>query len=119
MIISYFEDIVIIRLVGTVVHQCEDDLKTALKEQLHAGKKKFVLDLSEVELLTSSCLGLFYTAQHDIRRQGGCLAILSPQSAVRSTIEDWRLERFTPIFDSIEDARQYMNALLQPRQQEF
>lgn len=103
MLTTQLQDIVLFKLEGALVYSAVEEFKEKLQQRIHAGWRKIAIDLSEVDLITSSCLGLLYTAHQDLQAKGGKLALLSPSESVLQTVQDWRLDRLIYICRTQEE----------------
>jgi anti-sigma B factor antagonist len=66
---------------------------------------RIILDLSQLDYVTSSVLGKFITLHRRLRRQGGALALCGLQPNVRETLRASRLLDYFQTADSVEAAR--------------
>lgn len=103
MITTQIQDIVLFKLEGALVYTAVEEFKENLQQRIQSGSRKIAVDLSEVELITSSCLGLLYTAHQDLKAKGGKLVLVAPGKPVLQTIQDWRLDRLFPICKTLEE----------------
>ena len=81
------------------------EFKEALLEQLQPGTLA-VLDLSAVDFVDSSGLGVFLSTLRYLKDGGGDLALCSPRKPVRSLLELVRLQKVFNIYANRTDALQ-------------
>lgn len=91
-----------------VVHVTGDlDLSTvaafdAELERIGAGHA--VIELSGCTFVDSSALRALVRAQKRVRAAGGELALVAPSQPARRVLEIATLDRFVPVFGTVEDA---------------
>jgi anti-sigma B factor antagonist len=83
------------RLVMADVSQVRQRLLTTVEQ----GKRKLVLDLSEVAFMDSSGLSVLVSVFKAARLKNGEVVLLQPNPTVRSLIELTRLQQIFAIFD--------------------
>ncbi|MCK7477199.1 MAG: STAS domain-containing protein [Candidatus Moduliflexus flocculans] len=83
------------RLVMADVSQVRQRLLTTVEQ----GKRKLVLDLSEVAFMDSSGLSVLVSVFKAARLKNGEVVLLHPNPTVRSLIELTRLQQIFAIFD--------------------
>ena len=80
----------------------------ALRELLDAEVAKeprtLVIDLSELRFMDSSALHALLRVNRSLDRQGGVLALVSPQAAVAKILRLTTADRLIPVFDSVAAA---------------
>jgi anti-anti-sigma factor len=88
----------------------EVDLQTAPRlgetlEEVRAGTPALiVVDLSKVDFLDSSGLGVLATAHRDAKAAGADLRIVRPRPAIDKVLTLTRLSEVIDTFDSVDDA---------------
>jgi len=109
MMCAQVGEVHVIKLSGTLGYEASEKLKESLVALLEKKTKKIIIDMSEIEMITSGTLGIFYTANKDFEVVGGALILVGLQPHVLSSIHEWRLERFLHIYDTMEEARNSLN----------
>lgn len=99
------DGIVILKLAGKLVggpdaSQVNDKLHSLLEE----GKNKIVLDLSEVEWMNSSGLGILISALSNIRNAGGALRIAQVTDKLKNILTITKLINVLTPYDTIDQA---------------
>jgi anti-sigma B factor antagonist len=79
-------------------------LRDLLQQLLDQGKNQFLLDLSGVDFIDSSGLGIFVNAYKRTRSAGGTMKLFNPQEAVRKVFSLTQTDKVFSIYDSMEDA---------------
>ena len=105
-----FEDALYIRLSGEIDHHSAVGVRVQIDEKLLAERPKTVyLDLSEIDFMDSSGLGLIMGRLATANRYGGQLILFDPSQAARRMIRLAALDRVIPIQYSDEEERSKNN----------
>jgi anti-anti-sigma factor len=102
-----FSDTVVVSPSGRVDQANAEDFQTALAPHLQscaAGKDRLVIDLSDLEYISSAGLRVLMLAAKQAKAQGGAIVISGLQPLVA---EIFQISRFTMVFDiqpSLRDA---------------
>ena len=94
-------DCVIVRIGGEIDHHGAVSVRTGIDRWL-SGKRppKVYLELSGVQFMDSSGLGLIMGRYALVKRYEGALAVLDPSPAVERIIQLAGLERMVPVLKS-------------------
>ena len=79
----------------------DDNLRDTVAQFLKAGKREFVLKMSDVSYMDSCGLGELVTVYISVTNSGGRVRLLAPSARVRALL---RLTRLDSVFDILEDA---------------
>ncbi|HPP00626.1 MAG TPA: STAS domain-containing protein [bacterium] len=104
MRVEFVDQVAVVRPMGPMVSEVVEDLHAALAGLMRQEIRQIVVDLSEVDLITSAGLGLLYAALQEVMRYKGALVLASPCPAVIHVIRDWGLERILPIYPTAGEA---------------
>ena len=80
------------------------DLQRALEAELAQQPRTLIIDLSGLRFMDSSALHALLTVNRAMDRQGGVLALVSPQAAVAKILRLTTADRLIPVFDSVAEA---------------
>jgi anti-sigma B factor antagonist len=98
-----------IKISGRMIH---DGSLIRLREhvlyELQSGIRRFVIDISEVPHIDSSGCGEVISAHTSILRANGALAFVNPSERVRLLWEWTRIREVLQIFDTLDEARQFV-----------
>jgi anti-anti-sigma factor len=99
------DDIVveIINIDRATIREAED-LKEKISPKISAGYKKIIIDLSSVEYLDSTFLGVIVGTLKKVAKAGGDLKLVGFQPAVQSMFELTRLFRVFESYSELQDA---------------
>jgi anti-sigma B factor antagonist len=78
----------------------------AVAEFLKEGVKKVVLDLSEVDTMDSTGVGILVMCHAKLQKEKGDLRIVSKQGIVHDTLLMTHVDRIVQCFPTIEEATQ-------------
>lgn len=102
-------NICLIKPRGPMLSDVVDEVKSSLAYRYNTGITRFILDLSEVDLISSAGLGLLFLANKVMETKDCVLIVLSPQPRVLQAIKIWRLDRVLVMFDDLQDAIDFAN----------
>jgi anti-sigma B factor antagonist len=101
--VDAIEDGVIVRLAGELDLYNAPAVRNALGKAAANGAKRVIVDLSEVEFIDSTALGVLIEARTNLRdRQGFVLA--GPGLETRRALEISGLDRHFAVHDSVDEA---------------
>jgi len=90
------------KLLGTA--ECYEFLDDT-RERIRDGFVRVVLDMSHVELINSTGVGILAAVLTSVRRQEGSLALVGLPERARQVLEFMRLHEFAHFCDSLAAAR--------------
>ena len=94
----------VVRVIGSANMNEAQRLRETL-EALAAGKaRRIVVDLSEMDFISSVGLGAIISAHLKCRHHQGRIFFVNPQPAVAELLETTRLTKLFPIYDDVEEA---------------
>jgi anti-anti-sigma factor len=97
-------NVVILKFAETVSYEETENFKVQVKKLLEEGCRFFAVDMSEVDCITSSGLGVIFTAHKELRKYDGKIVLFGLLPHIAKTIRDWRLDRFIPLFSTQNEA---------------
>lgn len=93
---------VIVRLAGELDLYNAEEIRTALADAATASPARLVIDLSEVEFVDSTALGVLIEARAKVGPQR--LVLAAPRLDTRRTLQVSGLDRHLTVHDTVEDA---------------
>jgi anti-sigma B factor antagonist len=93
---------VVLRLAGELDLYNAEEVRGALAQALASEPTRIVVDLSEVDFVDSTALGVLIEARSKLGRSD--LMLASPQRETRRTLQVSGLDRQLPVHDSVDDA---------------
>ncbi len=91
-------DVMVVHIGGEIDHHSAVSVRTAIDEEITAKRpKKVLLELSSVDFMDSSGLGLIMGRLALMNRYGGELALLDPSAAVLKIVKLAGMERMVAI----------------------
>jgi anti-anti-sigma factor len=97
-------DTTVVSLSGSLDGLTSPKVIDYLSRQIAGGERQIILDLSQVDFLSSAGLRVILTALKEVRREGGDLRLAGARSGVEKSL---RMAGFTTIlkaFSSIDEA---------------
>ncbi|MDX1644140.1 MAG: STAS domain-containing protein [Thermoanaerobaculia bacterium] len=102
-------DVTIVDLTGRlVIGDAPDDLRDTIDELLAEGRRKIVLNVSELARIDSSGIGELVAALKRAQSVGARLALLQPAESVRRILD---LSHVLPLFESYDDEQNALEAV--------
>ena len=89
-----------VRLEGTCDLATAPDLRNALQPLLPPGVQEVIVDVSELEFIDSTGLGVILGAMRRLREGGGALRIAGATGSVRRVLEITDLDKVIPLVDA-------------------
>ena len=81
-----------------------DELRRLLDDEVSQQPRTLIIDLSGLRFMDSSALHALLRVNRALDRQGGVLALVSPQPAVAKILRLTNAERLIPVFDRVAAA---------------
>lgn len=81
-----------------------EELKIQIVDKINRGYKKLIIDLTSVEFIDSTFLGVIVNSLKKVAKLGGDLKLVGFQPAVRSMFELTRLFRVFESYGDLQDA---------------
>jgi stage II sporulation protein AA (anti-sigma F factor antagonist) len=98
------EDVAVITAEGYLDVDTATELQHHLANQLHHGRRHFLLDLSKVPFMDSSGMSIILRAYQEARELPGSVHIISPAPAVRRILDLTGVSITVPVSESVEEA---------------
>jgi anti-sigma B factor antagonist len=98
-------DPVVVALTGDVLGGAEAmEFTRAIGEIVREGAKRLIIDLSDVQLMNSSGLGMLVNASTTIRSSGGSFAVAGANPKIQSLFRMTRLDTVFANYSSRDEA---------------
>jgi anti-sigma B factor antagonist len=97
-------DVRVLRVAGEVDFDVAPQFKRRISSLIEAGDRQLVVDLSAVEFIDSTAIGVLVGSIKRIRAAGGSLVVVCDNDDVRAIFEAVGLENVIPLHHSHEDA---------------
>jgi len=101
---------VILQLKGRLETVAAHELRDAAHEILSNGDHNLVLNLAEVEFVSSTGLGTFLLLTEEFNEAGGRVILAEPSRAVLEVVSLLNLDQFLNVEDSVEEALALIDA---------
>ena len=104
---STYGNVIVVAPTGHIDHTAADGFEDALMpyvEHCASGNGFLVLDLSQVEYMSSAGLRVLMAADRKVADRGDAIAVAAMQPAMREIFEISRFHMIFKTFDSVRDA---------------
>jgi len=95
---------VILQLKGRLETAAVHELRDTAHEIMSRGDHNLVLNLGEVEFVSSTGLGTFLLLTEEFKEAGGRIILAEPSRAVLEVVSLLNLDQFLNVEDSVEEA---------------
>lgn len=93
--------VTVVEVSGRIDHETSPELENTLDELIESGQYNLVVDLGNVDYISSRGLRALLAARKEVRRWNrGDLRLANPQDYIRETFD---LVGFTQLFDMYDD----------------
>ena len=107
------EDVALLRVEGYLDVDTATEFQHHLANQLHHGRRHFLLDLSAVPFMDSSGMNIILRVYQEARELPGSVHIISPTSAVRRILDLTGVSITVPVSGSVDEALERVDRLPQ------
>ena len=94
----------VLKLTGRMDIEGTDEVNLKLNVATAEDGVLLIVDLSDVDFMSSIGIGALVRVANAARRRGGNLVLLDPQPVVRLVLEKTRINEVIPICSSIDEA---------------
>jgi anti-sigma B factor antagonist len=105
---TFEKDLPIIDLEGEVDVYTAPQLKQQIINILESGAKELVVDLTKVDYLDSTALGVLIGGLKRMREVDGNMVLICPSPRIRRVFEITGLDKIFDIYNTEDDAREVM-----------
>ncbi|MHB9035946.1 MAG: STAS domain-containing protein [Armatimonadota bacterium] len=102
------KELPIIELEGEVDVYTAPQLKQQIINILESGAKELIIDLTKVDYLDSTALGVLIGGLKRMREVDGNMVLICPSPRIRRVFEITGLDKIFDIYNSEDDAREVM-----------
>ncbi|HOT46971.1 MAG TPA: STAS domain-containing protein [Spirochaetota bacterium] len=83
------------------------DLRVFLRTLIGGGVTKIAVDMTGLDFIDSSGIGVLIEAAKHLRQRGGDVALLAVPERVRVIVQPVRLNRFIKMFDTVDEVKNF------------
>ncbi|GAB2727156.1 STAS domain-containing protein [Streptomyces bullii] len=98
------EDVALITVDGYLDVDTATEFQAHLANQLHHGRRHFLLDLSAVPFMDSSGMNIILRIYQETRKDAGSVHVIRPTPAVRRILDLTGVSITVPVSESVEKA---------------
>lgn len=98
--VTYARDVLVVRLAGELDHHTSQRVRNTIESELHKGRfSHLVINLSSLEFMDSSGLGVILGRYKQMGQLGGKMMLCSVRPSVHRLMEMAGLFRILPIYE--------------------
>ncbi|MER7488040.1 STAS domain-containing protein [Streptomyces sp. NPDC126497] len=105
------DDVALLTVEGYLDVDTATEFQHHLANQLHHGRRHFLLDLSAVPFMDSSGMNIILRVYQEARELPGSVHIISPTPAVRRILDLTGVSITVPVSESVDEALERVDAL--------
>jgi stage II sporulation protein AA (anti-sigma F factor antagonist) len=105
------EDVALLTVEGYLDVDTATEFQHHLANQLHHGRRHFLLDLSAVPFMDSSGMNIILRVYQEARELPGSVHIISPTAAVRRILDLTGVSITVPVSESVDEALERVDEL--------
>lgn len=98
------EDVALLTVEGYLDVDTATELQAHLANQLHHGRRHFLLDLSGVPFMDSSGMNIILRVYQEVRDKPGSVHIIGPAPAVRRILDLTGVSITVPVSEDVDEA---------------
>jgi stage II sporulation protein AA (anti-sigma F factor antagonist) len=98
------EDLALVTVAGHLDLDTATEFQAHLANQLHHGRRHFLLDLSGVPFMDSSGMNIILRVYQEARGLPGSVHVIDPTPAVRRVLDLTGVSLTVPVSDKVDDA---------------
>lgn len=98
------EDVALITVDGYLDVDTATEFQAHLANQLHHGRRHFLIDLAAVPFMDSSGMNIILRVYQETRKTEGSVHVISPTPAVRRILDLTGVSITVPISESVDEA---------------
>ncbi|MFA5479536.1 MAG: STAS domain-containing protein [Candidatus Muiribacteriota bacterium] len=98
------QECIYIKLTGKLIYDTEEEVNLTF-EEIISLEKNILLDLSDLNYINSSGLGIFINLLKNIKKINRRLVIINPGAEVRMLFEITSLDKMFEIVNTIDEAK--------------
>jgi anti-sigma B factor antagonist len=97
------------KIVGSA--QSSAEFQDLFRTLVSAGKKKYVIDLSETPWTNSLGVGMLMSAYSTVKKQGGDVVLANATDRIRDLLRVTRLDAVFSVHDSLHSAMEHLRSI--------
>ncbi|MBM7492283.1 anti-sigma B factor antagonist [Micromonospora luteifusca] len=101
----------VVEVVGDLDMSTTPELRDQLRKLVESEPQVVVVDLTRVEFMDSSGLGVLVVAYKDLRERNARLALAGVSQPVRTVLSITSVDRVIGVFESVRDAEEALSAV--------
>jgi anti-sigma B factor antagonist len=102
------DDIILVKLNGKLIYDTEEEVNLTFEELIGANRNIF-LDISKLNYINSSGLGIFINFMKNVKNNQKKLVLIDPSREVRMLFEITSLDKMFDITEDLEQAKRLIS----------
>lgn len=104
------DSVILLEMDGNILGGPEStEINQSLIKFIEEGFKKFIIDLSQVNIMNSSGLGILIASLSAIKKKNGTLILTGANSKIKNLFNVTKLDTVFILFDTVENALHSIN----------
>ena len=104
ILVKSYPNALVISVVGVIDSLTQEEVEAVFNLYIQKEATNLVLDLSQVDFMSSAGLRLMVQTARDLRRQGGDLRLAAAQAPVQHMLEVAGFTTFLKVFPTVAEA---------------
>jgi anti-sigma B factor antagonist len=100
---SDVDGVTVLRLKGTLDRVELGDVEKTFREATHRDHASVVIDLADVNFLTTPAIAMFLDAAKTLRHSGGRIVVTGPSPRVEDVLRRLRLDSLLPVMGTVAE----------------
>ena len=101
-------DVTVVDINGFLDSQTFEEMASKFDELFRERRTKLIVNLTDVEYISSAGAGVFITARTHIEELGGKIVLMKPNDAVREVFDILGLSSIFSIVDTIDEGKELL-----------
>jgi anti-sigma B factor antagonist len=97
------DGVTVLRLKGTLDRVELSDVERTFRDATHRDRASVVIDLADVDFLTTPAIAMFLDAAKTLRHSGGRVVVTGPPPRVEDVLRRLRLDVLLPVLGSVAE----------------
>ena len=97
------DGVTVLRLKGTLDRVELSDVERTFHDATHRDRASVVIDLADVDFLTTPAIAMFLDAARSLRHSGGRVVVTGPSPRVEDVLRRLRLDSLLPVVGSVAE----------------
>ena len=106
------EYVYVIELKGSLDTQTHQQLEEELSELLNEQTKAIILDMKELEYISSIGIKVILSAKNSLKKMNATFTMVNPQPQIKKVLDAMKILPVIDIFDDMPEADKYIDQII-------